>query len=52
MPFRRGWRWGLAIGARRGAEARPLLTAARAAYAELEMTERVRQADDLLRVAR
>jgi len=39
------------IGVHRGADARPLLTAARTAYSNLEMTERVRQADDLLRQA-
>jgi tetratricopeptide (TPR) repeat protein len=36
------------IGLHRPAEARPLLEAARAAYAELDMAERVRQADELL----
>jgi tetratricopeptide (TPR) repeat protein/predicted Ser/Thr protein kinase len=36
------------IGLRRGAEARPLLVSARAAYAGLTMTQRVQQIDDLL----
>ncbi|HEX3759179.1 MAG TPA: serine/threonine-protein kinase [Kofleriaceae bacterium] len=36
------------IGLGRAGEARPLLDAARAAYADLHMTERVREADDLL----
>jgi tetratricopeptide (TPR) repeat protein len=39
------------IGAKRGAEARPLLTAARTAYGNLDMTQRVHQIDDLLRQA-
>jgi tetratricopeptide (TPR) repeat protein len=39
------------ISLHRGAEARPLLVTARAAYAGLEMAERVRQADDLLKLA-
>ena len=36
------------IGLRRAAQARPLLDAARAAFAALHMPERVKQADDLL----